>query len=67
MSTFMLWVLVLNATTGDLIDSHPEGVAMSPEECLRAMTEKGPQPVRDGKATVYVCYNMAKSTKDIRI
>ena len=63
----MLWVLVLNATTGDLIDSHPEGVAMSADACVKAMVEKGTQPVRDGKATVYVCYNMAKSTKDIRI
>jgi hypothetical protein len=65
MKTWLLYVLTLNAQTGDLIDSKPEGEPMLISECAAATVEKGPQPVKDGKATVYVCYNLAKQTKDI--
>jgi hypothetical protein len=67
MKTWLLYLLTLNAQTGDLIDSHPEGSAMLAEDCLKAMTEKGPQVVKDGKATVYVCYNTAQQTTSTRI
>jgi hypothetical protein len=67
MKTFVLWILTLNAQTGDLIDSRPEGDPLGPDDCVKAMIEKGPQLVKDGKATVYVCYNLAKSTTQVRI
>jgi hypothetical protein len=62
MKTFILWVLTLNAQTGDLIDSHPEGDPMAADACVKAMIEKGPQLVKDGKATVYVCHNVRQPT-----
>lgn len=58
MKTWIIWLLTLNAQTGDLIDSHPEGVAVSLENCNKTLMEKGPQLVIDGKATVYVCHNI---------
>lgn len=68
MKTWLLYLLTLNAQTGDLLDSKPEGDPTSPEKCLRAMIEKGPQVVKDNKATVYVCFNLAKDTsRDITI
>jgi hypothetical protein len=67
MKTWLLYLLTLSAQDGTLLDSHPEGQPMLAEECLRAMTEKGPQVVKDGKATVYVCYNLSKQTRNIRI
>ncbi len=62
MKTFLLYVLTLNAQTGDLIDSHPEGDPLLAEDCVKAMIEKGPQVVKDGKATVYVCHNVKQAT-----
>lgn len=63
MKTFLLWVLTLNAQTGDLVDSKPaDGPPMSPEDCIKAMFEKGPQLVKDGKATVYVCHNIMRDS-----
>lgn len=61
MKTWLLYLLTLNAQTGDLLDSKPQGDPMSPEECMRVMTEKGPQLVKDGKAKVYVCYNVKQA------
>jgi hypothetical protein len=67
MKTWLLYVLTLNAQTGDLIDSHPEGQPMEAKDCIAATLEKGPQLVKDGKATVYVCYNLAKDTSRVTI
>lgn len=69
MKTWLLWTLLLNAQSGDLVDSKPvDGPPMEAEECVKAMLEKGPQLVKDGNATVYVCHNLAKDTsRDIRI
>jgi hypothetical protein len=62
MNTWLLWVLTLNAQTGDLLDSHadPDSKPVTPEACAQAMIEKGPQLVIDGKVKVFICYNMAK-------
>jgi hypothetical protein len=65
--TFVLWILTLSAQDGTLIDSHPEGDPLSPEDCIKAMFEKGPQVVKDGKAVVYVCHNVAQQTKSTQI
>lgn len=68
MKTWLLWTLLINAQTGDLVDSHPvDGPPMSPEECVKAMLEKGPQLVKDGNATVYVCHNVAKDAAKVTI
>jgi hypothetical protein len=70
MKTFLLYVLTLNAQTGDLIDSHPDPEYVQPmlaQDCIAATVAKGPQPVRDGKATIYVCYNLSKSTSKVTI
>lgn len=63
MKTFVLWVLTLNAQTGDLVDSHPEGPPLLPTDCIKVMVEKGPQVVKDGKAIVYVCHNIKSVTR----
>jgi hypothetical protein len=67
--TFLLYVLTLNAQTGDLIDSHPDPGAKPQEaqDCIADSVAKGPQLVKDGKATVYLCFNLAKDTSKVVI
>lgn len=56
MSHYVLLLLTLNATTGDL--AGVEAVSreyQTAEECLRAAVEKGPQTVHAGTVLLYTC------------
>lgn len=55
MSVYILWLLILDATTGELIGAEPASKPMTIAECLERQVETGPQKVVDGKVKLYVC------------
>lgn len=52
---YVIWVFIINATNGELIDEHGGTQAMTLEDCNRTLIEKGPIPAQDGKAVFAVC------------
>lgn len=65
MKTWLLWLLVLDANTGDLLDSHSEGDPKTAIECLKDRDGRVSK-TEDGRVTVYVCENMQQHS-DIKI
>lgn len=59
MKTFLLLLILLDAKTGEQLDHQFKGKPVTLEECITASIEMGPQPVENGVARVYTCYNLA--------
>ena len=52
---YTIWIYIISATNGDLIDEYGGGKAMTLEQCSQALIDKGPIPAQDGKAVFAVC------------
>lgn len=52
---YVIVVLLLNATTGEVEDEQVSNVPMSLEDCTKTLVERGPVPVTDGVAIVAGC------------
>jgi len=50
-----MWIIVISAINGDVIDEQIGSTPMTLEDCNRTLIEKGPIPVHDGKAIFAVC------------
>ena len=52
---YTMWIIVISAVNGDVLDEEAGSKPMTLEECNRMLIEKGPIPVHDGKAIFAVC------------
>jgi hypothetical protein len=66
MKTWLLYILTLNAQTGDLIDSQQEGEAMTAEACVKAREGKI-SVAKDGKFQMWICFNGQTYTKTVML
>lgn len=54
-AVYVLWAIVMSATTGEVLEGQPLSDPLTLDECLKAQVERGPVPVMDGKAAIFVC------------
>lgn len=63
LALYTIWVIVINATNGDVIEQYVSSQPMTLEKCNTTLIEKGPIPVHDGKAVVAVCQKVDSKVK----
>lgn len=51
---FVIWVLTMNAQTGEILESYPEGKPMSAEACLKEIVGTVSETYA-GRVRVFAC------------
>lgn len=52
---YTIYLIVISAITGDVIEEYVASPPMTLEECNRTLIEKGPIPVHEDKAVFGAC------------
>jgi hypothetical protein len=62
MKSYLLWILVISATDGSLVESRPADLPpMTAVECVKARDGRV-SVAKDGKVEIFVCERMTKDT-----